>query len=387
MIPETINEILKDDLAALVAGGVPEGRTIEYKRELPGNSDSDKKEFLADASSFANTSGGDLIFGVEEDRGVPTRVVGVQAADLDLEIRRIDSILSSGLSPRIRYAVKTVPVDDGRVLVIRVERSWSGPHRVVFQGHDKFYARNSAGKYPLDVNELRAAFTLSATVTEKIRAFRTDRIIALANNQTPLQFVDAPKVILHCMPLESFAGQPSFDVLPFKQDPIRLQPMGTSRWDVRLNLDGVLAYGTHQPAFTYTQLYRSGIIEVVHGNLLAHKYEDRLVIPSVSFEEKVFSYLPRCFRLLREVGASAPVALALTLTQTKGLTMGLDSFFSDSGYPIDSDSIVFPESLVEDLSIPVGRILKPIFDLLWNACGLEGSLNFDREGNWVNRTR
>jgi hypothetical protein len=24
-------------------------------------------------------------------------------------------------------------------LVVRVERSWSGPHRVVFQGSDKFY--------------------------------------------------------------------------------------------------------------------------------------------------------------------------------------------------------------------------------------------------------
>ena len=138
---------------------------------------------------------------------------------------------------------------------------------------------------------------------------------------------------------------------------------------------------------TYTQLYRSGIIEVVHGNLLAHKYEDRVVIPSIAFEEKVFSYLPRCFGLLREVGASAPVAVALTLTQTRGLTMGLDPFFCDSGYPIDSDSIVFPESLVEDLSMPVGRILKPIFDLLWNACGLEESLNLDSEGKWVNRRR
>ena len=55
MISKTISEITKDDLAALVSGRVAEGRTIDYKRELPGNSDGDKKEFLADASSFANT--------------------------------------------------------------------------------------------------------------------------------------------------------------------------------------------------------------------------------------------------------------------------------------------------------------------------------------------
>jgi len=34
------------------------------------------------------------------------------------------------------------------VLVVRSERSWIGPHRVVLKGHDKFYARNSAGNIP-----------------------------------------------------------------------------------------------------------------------------------------------------------------------------------------------------------------------------------------------
>jgi hypothetical protein len=31
------------------------------------------------------------------------------------------------------------------------------------------------------------------------------------------------------------------------------------------------------------------------------------------------------------------------------------------------------------------RILKPLFDLVWNAGRLPASLNFDSEGNWVNR--
>lgn len=56
--------IAEADLLALISNAVSEGRTIDYKRELPGNSDGEKKEFLADVSSFANTSGGDLIFGL-----------------------------------------------------------------------------------------------------------------------------------------------------------------------------------------------------------------------------------------------------------------------------------------------------------------------------------
>lgn len=307
MIPRPLNDISEADLTGLITNGVAEGRTIDYKRALPGNTDADKKEFLADTSSFANTGGGDLVFGMDEASGLPTQIAGVQSADLDVEIRRLDSILAAGLSPRIRYAMRTVTTTGGeRVLVLRIERSWSGPHRVVFQQHDKFYGRNSAGKYPLDVNELRTAFTLSSTATERIRGFRTDRIIALSNNQTPVPFIDSPKVVLHCIPLEAFAGTAQYNVLPLYDKPVPLSPMVTTNWDRRLNLDGILAFGTQQPCPSYTQLYRNGVVEVVQGRILAHEYEGRMVIPSVSYEHHILEYLPRCFRIFEAIGAKCP---------------------------------------------------------------------------------
>jgi hypothetical protein len=50
--------------------------------------------------------GGDLIFGVDEGQGVATVIAGLSVADIDLELRRIDSIIASGLEPRLRYASK-----------------------------------------------------------------------------------------------------------------------------------------------------------------------------------------------------------------------------------------------------------------------------------------
>jgi predicted HTH transcriptional regulator len=102
MIQKPLDAIAEDDLAALVSNGVREGRTIGYKRDLPENSDGEKKEFLADASSFANTCGGDLIYGMDEAQGLPTQLTGFQSADADKEIRRLESILASGLDLRIR---------------------------------------------------------------------------------------------------------------------------------------------------------------------------------------------------------------------------------------------------------------------------------------------
>jgi hypothetical protein len=61
MMPEPIIEISESYIFHLQNSGVQEGKTLEYKRELPGGSDQDKREFLADVSSFANTEGGDII--------------------------------------------------------------------------------------------------------------------------------------------------------------------------------------------------------------------------------------------------------------------------------------------------------------------------------------
>ena len=92
MIPKRLEDIAEDDLIALIEDQVREGRTIDYKRELPRGDDKSKKEFLADVSSFANTSGGDLIYGMDEEEALPTEIVGLQSGDLDKERQRLESI-------------------------------------------------------------------------------------------------------------------------------------------------------------------------------------------------------------------------------------------------------------------------------------------------------
>lgn len=176
MIPKSLNEIAEADIQELKEAGIEEGKTIEYKRECPGTRDDEKREFLADISSFANTEGGDIIYGVDEDKGVITDVLGVSSPDFDAEILRLENLIRDGISPRISTGFRVVPSASRKLLVIRIEKSWIGPHRVIFRGHDKFYARTSAGKFPLDVTQLRSAFLQSATLSEQINGFRLDRI-------------------------------------------------------------------------------------------------------------------------------------------------------------------------------------------------------------------
>jgi predicted HTH transcriptional regulator len=65
-----INDLdhLKAEIESLLENEVAESRLRDYKRGLYGPSKEHKREFLKDASSFANTAGGDILIGIAETR-------------------------------------------------------------------------------------------------------------------------------------------------------------------------------------------------------------------------------------------------------------------------------------------------------------------------------
>jgi len=100
-LEKPIKQITEDDLQSLIANEVREGKTIEYKAALPDASRECKKEFLADVSSFANASGGHLIYGISEENGVPVDLCGLSNINPDAEILRLENMIRDNIEPRI----------------------------------------------------------------------------------------------------------------------------------------------------------------------------------------------------------------------------------------------------------------------------------------------
>src|SRR5216684_2540156 len=143
-------------LQGVIDGKSVEARTIEYKRESYGGSDAQHAEFLADVSSFANAIGGDLVIGMAAKAGIPTAFAPFEG-DADAELLRLEQMARWGLEPRIQN-LQTKAVDiggRGKVLIIRVPRSYRQPHRIIFRGKNRFWSRSSAGKFEPNVDELR----------------------------------------------------------------------------------------------------------------------------------------------------------------------------------------------------------------------------------------
>lgn len=206
--------VTEADLLNLITNAVPEQAVIDYKSKLPGNSDSDKKEFLADVSSLANALGGHIVFGMEEAQGLPTVLTGVQTADVNAEKLRFEQLISSGIAPRIHGVEIREPItlSNGRsVFIIRIAKSWMSPHMVTYQGHSKFYSRNSAGKYPLDVHQIRSAVLSSAATSDRLRDFRAGRVSKIISGQTPAKLHAGLKIVVHLIPINALDTGDQFD--------------------------------------------------------------------------------------------------------------------------------------------------------------------------------
>jgi hypothetical protein len=100
------------------------------------------------------------------------------------------------------------------VIVVRVGQSLVAPHRVI--ANNIFYGRHSSGKYPLDVGELRTAFTQSEAIPDRIRTFRVERLLKIQAGETPLPMVVGAKAILHLVPLSAMSGRMAIDVNAIK---------------------------------------------------------------------------------------------------------------------------------------------------------------------------
>ena len=391
MISKPIDNIDKSDIEALIENGVRESKTIEYKRELPGKKDKDKKEFLSDVSSFANAGGGDLIYGIEEDKGLPKKAIGLKCENVDEEMSRLHSIIRDGIAPRIQgirmEAIKGF--EKGPVLLIRIPQSWIAPHMVTLNGSSKFYIRNSAGKHQMDVTEIRTAFLQSEALSDKIKRFRDERIGKVIADETPVPLVKESRLILHVLPVSSFATTISIDIADvMKKYRDRLRPVNRSRF----NIDGLLAYDKdlEGKSLSYCQLFRQGQIEAVYAHLVQERPDGRRLIPCEAYEVRIVNAILKYFDVLRAYEVQGPVTISICLVGVKGVYMGgkrFDYNIGWEGHPIDRDILILPEitiheyESIEDRKV-LAKYLRSAFDALWNACGFERSYNYDENGNW-----
>jgi hypothetical protein len=362
-----LDKVTESDLTALISDKESEGKTIEYKRDPVGTSDGDKKEFLADVSSFANTLGGHLIFGMEESGGLPTKLVGLPGINSDREILRLEGMIRDGIRPPIiGLRIQPAPLGNKNVaLLVRIPKSWNPPHQVTFQKAFRFYARASNGKYLLDVDELRSIYSLTSDVAQRLRLFRIERIAKIVADDAPVQLEPGAKLVVHLLPISAFGADQQFDLKVISGDLNNLISFLGSGGSSRFNLDGLfLAAGT--PARRYAQVFRNGCLEVVGG--FSGEANASNCLPSPALEGAIIEHVRDGKKLLQQLGAIPPFVVMVTLLGVKGWTIRGPHGSGSLGV-FDREPLFIPELYLEAFDGDAKSEAKPLLETIWNAAG------------------
>lgn len=382
---KSIKKLTLIDIDSLIINGVSECRTLDYKRDLYSNNDAGKKEFLIDVSAFANTVGGYLIFGIDEQDGVPKSIPGIEIPSFDNLVQMFENLLKTSVDPAIRMVEFNVIdfQDSKKLLVIEVPRSISRPHAITFQKHHRFYGRNASGNYPYELDDIRRAILESDTVAQRIRRFRMDRLSLIAAGETGIPSSIFGKIVLHILPFSSFEVGQRYNLTSSLTTTLKL--MHSSGCDHRYTFDGFMTYSTFRNQHcgrNYTQLFYNGIIEAVDTLILMLRNERKRISPTL-FEESLVGSLGKYLSVLSSLEVDYPIWICLSLLGVKDYTMFVSNHdFLDEIQPIDRDDLIIPEAQIDDRSRSAEEILKPVFDSVWNACGYEQSLNYDEQGHW-----
>lgn len=386
MIPKSLPDIIEADLLALIDARTAEGTQLEFKRQLPDSNDQGNVRFLKGVTAFANTNGGDLIYGIEEHEGIAATITPLELTSQDQVVQRFENLCFNGVEPR----VSTVQfrwvrlAQGGVVLIVRVARSWNAPHRVTAAKHNHFYGRNAAGAFPMNVVDLRRAFTLSDEVVQRIRSFRAERLLALSSGQGPVVLQSGAIGVLHVIPLQAFTSDIRLEIDERSNPVQQIHPLGSRGHDYRLNLDGRLTFRRDNEgrSFGYAQLFRNGIVEAA---TVYAEYEGKKYLPSEAYEHEILEGLNSYLPALRVLGVETPAYVFFSLLGIKGYRMGVSStrFMGADAFVADRDLLDFPEVAISDWETDPGSVMRPMFDIVWNAFGLARSFNYTEQGEWV----
>jgi predicted HTH transcriptional regulator len=122
------------ELNDLIENG--ENSEVEFKRKF-STAEKIAKEMIA----FANTKGGRIIFGVDDDRSV----IGVESEKGEMEL--IDTAAKFNCSPEIIYSYEILHIYRKDVIVVTVPESRTKPHSLIEESlngesvHPKVYIR------------------------------------------------------------------------------------------------------------------------------------------------------------------------------------------------------------------------------------------------------
>jgi len=194
------DDIDENDLKNLVdIRKVREYVSLDYKLTSYDHNHDGVVKLLTDITAMANSRGGNIIIGIEEDSdaadGTPKHLVGIDYGDD--EANWIQNIcLTSVDETIIGLLVRDIQLSNEKhCVIIQIPNSTKKPHMVVHENHRSFRIRHGRSNAIMDMTQVRDMVVSMAAYQESLQSFIQERVTAnidIANNDPFLLLMATP---------------------------------------------------------------------------------------------------------------------------------------------------------------------------------------------------
>ncbi|HZT08768.1 MAG TPA: GAF domain-containing protein [Chloroflexota bacterium] len=212
--------------------------------------------------------------------------------------------------------------------------------------------------------------------------FRKERLRVIRANEGPVELPPTPKVVLHMGHGVDSGTASRFDLVPAIQF---LAPLGRQVTADSINFDGVMTCEkTTECVRAYAQGFWAGQVEMVDALLLSVRVDGRRHIPTRALEDSLIRAVDLCRLYYDKLDVPPPYSVGLSLLGIRGYRLAVEDWLWSemTNHSIERADLIFPETMIEDRAAPSAAICRPIFDMLWNACGFQRCLDYDASGAW-----
>lgn len=366
MFGKRLQELNEADLQKLCDEAVPEGLTLEFKRELNLSDEKEKRKAAKAVSALANNAGGRLIYGIEERQlHDGSLVAGKPKPMTDGTISaRLADILHSAIHPRPQFDMREVQFEGGgHVLVLEVSPSLGlDLHMVTAYGEHRFYTRGSKGVVPMTEPEVRAAYTRIAEHRASLEA----RVEALTVPELERRSSAAESILV--VPL--FATNTIVDPRQVRELKLELQKALPSLWDrlreLPLEFDGYRRGPSRPGDGPYIAILKTGVVHYSDPHVLTKSQPP--IFSALIAARRILEALVMAHKVYQLCAYSGPVRVTYRLQVTQ------DWQIEDSRPPLTiptrSYSTEIPGMNLEESIGRWGHYLKDLLDPLFHAAGV-----------------
>jgi hypothetical protein len=302
----------------------PESIFLDYKRELNFSNKKEKIELAKDISSFANSQGGCLIYGIDEEREaeksipIPKKEYGI--LPIQANVIDIENILTSIISPPLPdLRIRTIKLEHDLSKVVYLlwhSKSWFAPHMVSGFKDVRYYKRGNFKAEPMQENEIETKYRERLATYEHTNNY-------VKNIDFGLHYTGANRSILKLAiaPLNLILNTKYFSY----EDTDRLLP-AHRRGTLMSFLDGVI-FKSYAKYFI-VKIYFNGSISIcadmikyLSSNVKEGGLKFRLLDPNDLyglFNVTIWPYVAHFYNNLR---IDSPVLLNLRIENPKGILL------------------------------------------------------------------